>query len=199
MNKSKIVAIVLALLILPFATQAFSWRNLAFWDKQKEVTQIKEPKIFDAVAQKESLKKSALWQEAFTQKKWDKLIKDQNNFQISDTELNFLIKEAIKKQTNSPVESVIVAFKDNKTNIEGQLNAMIKGKFEITAKINSNGKTLNPVIEKIRFKGFPVPKSYANSAIEKYFPDLSAFLYTYPKYSSIDVSINDGLLKLNYK
>jgi len=127
-------------------------------------------------------------------------MKDPNNFQVSDTELNFLIKEAIKKDAHSPVESIYVTFsKDNKMNITGQLNAMVKGKFELTGKINSNGKTLNPVIEKIKFKGLPIPKGYANKFLEEYFPDIGSFLYTYPNYSRIDVTINDGLLKLNYK
>ena len=199
MNKSKIALIVLALLVIPFATQAFSWRSLAFWEKPKIATPAEKLHLFDAAAQKATLAKSALWQEAFAQKKWDKLMKNPNNFQVSDTELNFLINEAIKKDAHTPVESVFITFKDNKMYITGQLSAVVKGKFELTGKFNSNGKTLNPVIEKIRFKGFPIPKGYANNFLNEYFPDISSFLYTYPKYTNIDVTINDGLLKLNYK
>lgn len=199
MTKTKLLILVLILLALPFSTQAFSWRNLVFWDKPKVATPIEKLNSFDATQQKAALAKAALWQEAFNQKNWNKLIKDRNNFQISDTELNFLIKDAINKDTHSPAESVYATFKDNKINVEGQLMTPVKGKFEMIAKISSDGKTLKPIIERIKFKGMRIPKGYANRFLEEYFPDISTFLYTYPNYKTIDVTINDSLLKLNYR
>lgn len=200
MNKQKIFLLALLMLTIPFATHAFSWRSLAFWEKEKTVITQEKPKEFDANQQKLTQAKIAEWQKAFSTKKWDKLIKNKNNFVINQDEVNFFIKEALSKSQQIPVENISVTFVDNKINVKGQLLKPIKGGFETIIRIDK-GKTneLLPVVEKIKFKGIPVPKFYVNDLIQKYFPDVSSFLYTYPNYKGLDVQIDSGSLKLNYK
>jgi len=199
MTKLKFLLVLSLVFLIPYSVAAFSWKSLMFWEKQKTETPAQKLAQFDTKQQSETLAKMTLWQDAFKTKKWDKLLKNPDNFTVSDTEVNYLIQEEIKKDNHSPLESIYVAFNANKITIDGLLIKPIKAKFQLVGRIDSNGKTLKPVIEKVRFKGIPFPKGYANKFLDEYFPDIGAFLYSYPQYQTITATIDKGNLKLEYK
>ncbi len=198
MLKKSIVLSVLFLFLIPFSTQAFSWRSLAFWEKKEIIKENTNVSKLDSTGEKQAQEKLAKWSRAFQQKKWTEVKKDANNFQITEAELNYLLADALKKESDLPAKNVYVKLSENKITLTGQLLKPITGKFETVLLIETTGKSIAPKIEKMRFKGIPMPKSIANKFIGQYFPQASEFLYTYPDYQTLTVEINNGLLKLIY-
>jgi len=198
MKKIFIIATLFALVTTPLSTYAFSWHSLSFWQKNTTPVVNEGTQLLDSAGEKAVQEKMNRWAQAFNKKSWVALEKDPKNFQISETEINFLIQTNLAKKTDFPVKDLSVKLADQKITLTGQLIKPISGKFETILHFDSTGKEINPVIEKMRFKRFPVPKSIINKFISQYFPKSSEFLYTYPDYQTLSVDINSGLLKLNY-
>jgi len=203
MSKKQVLIAALIVVAIPLSVSAFSWRSLLFWNKSKTTTPkeqpVELPQKLTYEQEKIALNKIRLWQEAFIKKDWNKLNKDKNNFILSELEINFLLQDALKRNSDFPAKDIFVSLSDNEIKIDGQLLKPITGKFETLVTFDNQGETIIPVVKKMKLKGFTVPKSLANQVIQKYFPQASQFLLTYPNYQDADLLVNDNQLELKFR
>lgn len=199
MKTKQLLAVVLLLLLIPISAFAFSCKNLLWWQKPEpqKVDKIQVLSQEERISTEEKFKN---WDEAFRIKAWDSLLKNEDqNLTVSEQEVNYMITKQLKNENNPPIKNPIIKFQDNEIILTGYLLKPLEGNIESRFKILSANNQLEIKATKVKYKGIPIPKSLSNKLLNKSLEPIKSFLYSYPDYKGLDVKINNGELKLEYK
>lgn len=201
MKFRKVLPVALVLILIPIVGFAFSWKSFVFWKKPEVKPLPAEKEIVKDVDLKiSSNEKLKNWDKAFQSKSWDTVLKNDQNFEISQEEVTYLAKTELAKQKNPPIKNLQISFAKGELIFTGYLITPLKGNVEIRFKPESKkDNSIELKISKVKYKGIPFPKSIANKMLEKHIKPITDFLYTYPNYKGLDINANDGYLELNFK
>ncbi|MBT7483302.1 hypothetical protein HN680_00875 [Candidatus Peregrinibacteria bacterium] len=200
MKLRKVLPVALVLILIPIVGFAFSWKSFVFWKKPEAKPLPAEREIVKDVNLKvSSNEKLKNWDKAFQSKSWDSVLKNDQNFEISQEEITYLAKTELAKQKNPPIKNLEVRFAKGELIFTGYMIKPLKGNVELRLKPKTKNAEIELKISKAKYKGIPFPKSIANKMLEKHLKPLVDFLYTYPNYRGLDINANDGYLELNFK
>ena len=200
MKIQKVLPLALVLILIPIVGFAFSWKSFVFWKKPEAKPQPTERVMIQDVKLKlSSDEKFKNWDKAFQSKSWDTLLKNDQNFEISQEEVTYIASKKLLAQKNPPIKNLEVSFSRGELVFTGYMITPLKGSFEIRFEPKTKNQEIELKISKARFKGVPFPKSIANKMLAKHLDPIKNFLYTYPNYKGLDINANDGYLDLNFK
>ena len=197
MKFKKTLPLIALLLLIPMVGFAFSWKSFVWWDKPEVKVETKQE-----LNQKEKLSaetKFKNWDTAFQKKSWNSLIKNEENFSITETEANYMATKKITEEKNPIIKNLKIKFQDDEIICTGYLLKPLKGEIKVHFEPIIKNNKLEIKLTKARYKKIPFPKSIANKILGNALKPIEDFLYSYPNYKGLEIESKNKILKLNFK
>jgi len=202
MKNKPIILILLLTLMIPTAASAFSWKS--FFSKKAEpapIVQEEKREDLNTFDQGIANRKYNDWDRAFYGEGIEVLLEKKDSFTISEKEMNYFINRSLKNDEKAELRDIKVIIEDGYAKVSGySLVKNFKGNFSTELRIVSDkDNKIKVKLNKIRYRGWPIPASLVNGTVNRLSSHVFNFLYTYPDYDGVDIEMKDKRLMLKFK
>ncbi|MBL7022182.1 hypothetical protein ISR92_02615 [Patescibacteria group bacterium] len=188
--KKLILIIMLAVLIIPNTSYAFSFSDLLWW-KDKVIVEEEIIVELNAVQKMSVEEKLAVWLNAYKQDDLSLIAANNQYTNISAAELNYIIEEQLKDYTNPPIQDISVSMRDNRFILEGYALKPFKGNASAEIRVEVMDEQLYFHVLKARYKGLYIPGSLVGRLLFGYLESVSDFFF------SGDIKLEDIIIENN--
>ncbi|MFA4942246.1 MAG: hypothetical protein WC564_01245 [Patescibacteria group bacterium] len=180
--------------------KAFSWPSLFFNSNPEVLTEDIVPlPVFSEAEKQVADKKYSDWERAYNRHNIQLLVGNPDNFILSEAEINYFVTKNLALAKNPPASDVQITLNDNSIGVSGySLLGPLRGAVDLEGRFVATGTKLKMELTKVKFRGVNFPNFIATSLLNYYGSKLFNFLYSYFDYSSLEVKVKPGELRLEY-
>lgn len=131
------------------------------------------------------------WDKSFEKRNIEEVIKNQNNFIFSISEINYLFEAEVKKIKNPSLTNVGVTLSEQNINVAANFHKFVSGRFNFIAKIVNIDNKIRLQLSSVKLYGVSVPAKWLEPKINKELDRYFNFMYQDKRYQGFDF-INDG-------
>lgn len=195
MSSKKIIVCSLVLLVSLFL---FVDKTEAFWIFSSKKTAPAKTVVntpVNSLTENEKNKISVKyqnWDKSFEKRNVEEVIKNQNNFIFSVSEINYLFETEVKKIKNPSLTNVGVTLSEQNINVAANFHKFVSGRFNFIARIVNSENKIRLQLSSVKLYGVSVPAKWLEPKINKELDRYFAFMYQDKRYQGFDF-INDGV------